>query len=133
MEASDLTTESTDEQQQPTTDELLHQLLEQQQQQRDEVAALRTELAQAKSSTSASVSSVAPLSAEELLAARQEEVGEHSHYCPACGRLSHYIRECVGLSADKPHPPVDMVPTDELHPDADPSEHTVAPNTDHLG
>lgn len=35
-------------------------------------------------------------------------------YCPACGRGSSYQRECVGLSADRPHPPVEVVATDEL-------------------
>lgn len=50
-------------------------------------------------------------------------------YCPACGRGSSYQRECVGLGADRPHPPVEMVGTDELTAGNE-DNFTKAPNTE---
>lgn len=66
-------------------------------------------------------------SEEERQEARFVEIRKHSHYCPGCGRLSTYMRECTGLPGGAPgHPPIDMVSTDELL-SGDPSQHTHAP------
>lgn len=40
-------------------------------------------------------------------------------YCPACGRALHVQIECVGRSAEAPHPPVEAVSSDELDGPAD--------------
>lgn len=48
-------------------------------------------------------------------------------YCPGCGRRYSYRRECVGRSSEQPHPPIEVVSTDELN--GDPAHFTPAPNT----
>lgn len=60
-----------------------------------------------------------------------EPLPEQPYYCPGCGKRSKYPRECTGLAADKPHPPIEMIETDELA--GDPSNHTAAPSTDDSG
>ena len=118
-----------DGQQPPTTEELLAELLRNQQEHRAEVQALREEVA-ANRRVPQQVQAVA-LSPEELLAARLDEISQHSHYCPGCGRLYDYQRECNG-KPEAPHPPIEVVSTDELRA-GDPVAHTAAPNTDKLG
>lgn len=49
-------------------------------------------------------------------------------YCPGCGKPSKVEVPCVGTRA-APHPSIEVVPTDELAEDADPSGHTPAPAT----
>ena len=106
-----------------TTDDLLRAVLAEQQQHRAEVANLREELAASKqASTVAQPQPSVALTAEDALAARMEEVGKHSHYCPACGLLYDYQQRCTG-KAESPHPPVEVVSTDELK-EGDPSKHT---------
>ncbi len=60
---------------------------------------------------------------------RAEEVKknylDHSHYCPGCGRVSNYPRECTGTK-EAPHQPIEAVSTDELRGD-DPAKYTPAP------
>ena len=46
-------------------------------------------------------------------------------YCPGCGRRYGYQTECRGQSAALPHPPIEVVSTDELA--GDPDGHTPAP------
>ena len=111
--------------------DMLRQLIAEQQQNRAEVASLRQELAQSKSASVVAQPATNLQTAEDLLAARHEEIGKHSHYCPGCGRLYDYLRECLG-SPSAPHPPIQVIPTDELKQD-DVSQHTAAPNTDKLG
>lgn len=92
---------------------------------RAEVAALRQELAAHRPRT---INVAAP---QETLEQRQEArlalIAENSHYCPGCGKLSKYPRECVGTPA-QPHKAIEMVPTDELG--GDPARHAKAPSTD---
>lgn len=98
-----------------------------QQEYRAEIAALREELAKSK---------VAPppqqgqqqLSAEDALAARMAEIEQFPYYCPGCGGLYKYPRECIGITAAQPHPPIEVVSTDELKT-GDPTQHTAAPAT----
>ena len=107
---------------------MLAELLENQRLHREEVAQLREEVAKNRRIPQ-QVQAVVQ-SPEELLAARLQAISEHSHYCPGCGLLYNYMRECRGRP-EAPHPPIDVVTTDELH--GDPVGHTAAPNTDRLG
>jgi hypothetical protein len=50
---------------------------------------------------------------------------ESPFYCPGCGRRFEYQQQCTGRP-DSPHPPIEVVSTDELRGD----DHTAAPNTD---
>jgi hypothetical protein len=112
----------------PTTDDLLHQVLSEQQAHRAEVAQLRQELAAQKQQPQVVNVQAAPqLSAEERIKARLEEMAKKAFYCPGCGKLSDYPRECVGGEAG--HPPIEMVSTDEIK-SGDPSQHTAAPTSD---
>ena len=120
MEASDQTTPEAP----ATTDDLLRAVLAEQQQHRAEVANLRAELAASKQQPAPSAPSVA-LTAEDALAARMEEVNKHPYYCPACGLLYDYQRQCTG-KAESPHPAVEVISTDELK-SGDPSQHTPPP------
>lgn len=49
------------------------------------------------------------------------------YYCPGCGRRWQYEAACVGMTPAAPHPPIDVVSTDELYNGSD--EHTAAPDT----
>lgn len=62
----------------------------------------------------------------QAAADRKAHLLAHSFYCPGCGKVSTYPRECKGASKEAPHPPIEMVPTDELKGD-DPSKYTPAP------
>lgn len=108
-----------------TTEELLQQLLEEQKKHREDVAALRAEVAQSRAPVR-NAAEVTALSQEELHALRMAEVAEHSHYCPACGKLADYPQQCVGR-AEAPHGPTEVVPTTELT-EGDSSHHTPAPH-----
>jgi hypothetical protein len=66
-------------------------------------------------------------SIEDRTKARVAEIAQHSYYCPGCGRLYDYQRECTGTLA-APHKPIEVVSTDELA--GDPANHTAAPATD---
>lgn len=117
---------------QPTeqsVEQLLQQLLTQQAEHRAEVNAMRQEIARQRV---APPPGPQPLkSAEQLHEERMADIRAHSHYCPGCGALSTYMKECRGTGAS-PHPPIDMVNTEELLSD-DPSQHTPAPATTNLG
>jgi hypothetical protein len=119
MEASEQTTPEAPEPQ--TTDDLLRAVLAEQQQHRQEVAHLREELAAAKQPVVQQAPSVA-LSAEDALAARMSHIGQHPFYCPGCGLTYDYQQRCTG-KAESPHPPIEVVSTDELK-EGDPSKHT---------
>lgn len=110
----------------PTTDELLSTLVENQAAQRAEIAALRNELA--KSKQPAPVATTQILTPEELLARRMAEIEQHPFYCPGCGRLFDYQRECTGRP-EAPHQPVEVVSTDEIK-SGDPAQHTAAPGSE---
>lgn len=105
-----------------TTDDLLRAVLAEQQQHRAEVAHLREELAASKQSPQVYQAPSVALSAEDALAARMEEVGKHDFYCPGCGLLYDYQQRCTGKS-ESPHPPIEVVSTDELKA-GDTSKHT---------
>ncbi len=94
---------------------------------RAEVAALRQEL-QAHRPRTVNVS--APQETlEQRTEARLAAISEASHYCPGCGTLSKYPRQCVGPDPAHPsHKALEMVSTDELG--GDPANHTKAPSTD---
>lgn len=51
----------------------------------------------------------------------------HPFYCPGCGRRWNFPAECRGASDAAPHPPIEVVSTDEL--DGDPEKHTAAPES----
>lgn len=63
---------------------------------------------------------------------------EHPFYCPGCGRVWNFLTECRGMTPAAPHPPIEVVSTDELkrtgdHEHGDPVKHTPAPDTTNLG
>lgn len=120
MEASDTTVPEVPQAPQ-TTDDLLRAVLEEQQAHRAEVANLRAELAASKQPVPQAAPAT-PLSAEDAFAERMKAVGNHDYYCPACGLLYDYQQRCTGKS-ESPHPPVEVVSTDELKA-GDPSQHT---------
>lgn len=100
-----------------------------QQEYRDSVNMLREELANArKAQIVRQPEDATPLSPEDALAARLAEVQDYPFYCPGCGALYRYERQCVGRSVESPHPPIEVVTTDELKA-GDPSKHTAAPDT----
>lgn len=115
MEASDQThNEQAPVAEQPqTSEQLLTQLLEAQQQHRDELAAMRRELDAERSRRPAPGPSATPVDPATLQRERLEQVAEHSHYCPGCGRLYDYPQRCQG-GREAPHPPIEVVSTDEL-------------------
>jgi hypothetical protein len=123
--------ETNEQESQPqSTDDLLRAVLQEQQAHRAEVAQLREELAKQKTPVQQSVSS-RPATAEELYEQRMADINEHEFYCPGCGKLGDYPQKCTGRG-EAPHPPIEMVSTDELKGD-DPSKHTAAPATTTLG
>lgn len=107
-----------------TTDDLLRQLLAERAEDRASLAALQEEIHRDRQQAPRPVSSVVQ-SQEDLAAARAEELSQHDFYCPGCGRLYDYRRECSGRG-EAPHPPLEVVSTDELKQD-DTSKHTAAP------
>jgi hypothetical protein len=109
----------------PQTPEEVQSLAQEFAKLREEMAQFRTEQQQARIPRAAQPEIVE--TPEEREAKRVEEISKFSHYCPACGRLYNYMRECTGYPAS-PHPPVDTVSTDELA--GDPANYTKAPNTD---
>lgn len=106
-----------------TTDDLLRQVLAEQQQHRAEVAALREQIDAQKPPPPAAPQT--PRSPEEALKARMDEINQHDFYCPGCGLLYDYRQKCSG-KPESPHPPIEVVLTDELK-SGDPSKHTLAP------
>jgi hypothetical protein len=54
---------------------------------------------------------------------------EPPFYCPGCGRRWKFMTECRGMTIAAPHPPIEVVSTDELREDADPADHTPAPDS----
>lgn len=99
---------------------LLNQLVAAQTEYRNEISALRTEVAKARRQP-IPTSTVQALSAEQLLANRMTEIEKYPYYCPACGKLHKYPGMCTG-SAAAPHPPVEVVSTDELKDPPDPAD-----------
>lgn len=62
------------------------------------------------------------------------EATEAPYYCPGCGRRWNFATECRGMTAAAPHPPIEVVSTDELkksgkHAHGDPEKHTPAPDS----
>ena len=113
-----------------SVDQMLQEMLAEQQHHRQEMAALREQW-ESQKAPAPSAAPAANRSVEELEAERAQEISNFSHYCPGCGRLFNYLRECVGR-AEAPHPPIEVVSTDELMGD-DTSKHTAAPATTNLG
>lgn len=58
-----------------------------------------------------------------------DRVAGPPYYCPGCGRRWNYMTDCTGMNAAVPHPPIEVVSTDELAEGADPEDHTPAPAT----
>lgn len=92
---------------------------------RSEVAALRNELAAHRRRQP--VAQVDQETVEQRTNKRLALIAEHSHYCIGCGALGKYPQKCEG-PAGQPHPPLEMVSTEELA--GDPANHTAAPSTD---
>lgn len=107
------------------TNQLLGQLLKQQADQRAEIAALRDEARRVGMATAVPAGQVPVLSDEEKLRNRMEEIAQAEFYCPACGNLSGYHRQCSGKPGVPGHPVEEMVSTDELR-SGDPARHTAA-------
>jgi len=103
----------------------LADLLAEQKAHRAEVAALREEIATSRRGPVPVALANAP-TAKEALTARLAEIEQYPFYCPGCGALYKYQRECIGLNGAQPHPPIDVVSTDELK-SGDPTTHTPAP------
>jgi hypothetical protein len=61
-------------------------------------------------------------------ASTQEKKDDAPFYCPGCGKRVQYQQQCTG-KPESPHPPIEVVSTDELKGD----EHTAAPSTENLG
>jgi hypothetical protein len=51
-------------------------------------------------------------------------------YCPGCGKRVQYQQQCTG-KPESPHPPIEVVPTDELSGDSE--GFTAAPSSENLG
>lgn len=109
-----------------STNDLLRQIIEEQQQHRAEVADLRKQIEAGRQVMPAP--SATPLSPEERLAERMNDIAQHPYYCPGCGLLYDYPQRCTG-KPESPHQPIEVVSTDELKT-GDPKQHTVAPSTD---
>lgn len=56
------------------------------------------------------------------------EATDAPFYCPGCGRRWKFMTECRGMNPSTPHPPIEVVSTDELS--GDPENHTPAPASD---
>lgn len=93
---------------------------------RADIAALRDEIAKARQPVPQATQN-AP-SAEDALAARMAEIEQFPFYCPGCGALYKWQRECIGIDGAHPHAPIEVVSTDELK-SGDPTQHTAAPVT----
>ena len=113
-----------------TTEELLTQLLEAQEANRKELAAMRAEI-DSRQPPRPSGAPLTQLSPEEALSARMDTLNQHDWYCPGCGAVFHYQRECTGRG-EAPHAPIDVVSTKEVT-EGEPSDHTPAPNSENLG
>lgn len=94
---------------------------------RGEVAAMRKELAAARSPQKFLTAVTETI--EDRTKARMQEIMKHSHYCPECGLLYDYLQQCKG-KAEGGHLPAEVVSTNELA--GDPALHTAARNTDVL-
>lgn len=110
----------------PAAEVTLADLLAEQQAYRADIAALRAEIAASRKAQPVAGPSQQPLSAEDALAARMAEIEGFPFYCPGCGALYKYQRECIGLDGSRPHPPIEVVSTDELK-SGDEAKHTAAP------
>lgn len=95
---------------------------------RQEFARLRGEVAAARGPQTTAPAPDVASSPETRIKERLKEIADFSHYCPGCGRLAKYARECTGRP-EAPHAPIEMVSTDELGEDSDPAGHTRAPAT----
>lgn len=73
-----------------------------------------------------------PVEGQQQEEAPVEGAPEHPFYCPGCGKQVDYQQQCTG-SPEAPHPPIEVVSSDEIHPNADPANHTAAPDTTNLG
>jgi hypothetical protein len=113
-----------------TSDEMLKALVAAQAAHREELSSLRAEVA-AKQSPAPTGLPATVKTPEQLYEERIADIRAHSHYCPGCGRLSTYMKECRGKD-EAPHPAIEMVEVGELLSD-DPTQHTAAPATTNLG
>jgi hypothetical protein len=105
----------------------LADLLAEQKAYRADIAALRDEIARSRTIAAVGPSANVP-TAEEALANRLAEIDDFPFYCPGCGALYKYQRECIGPNGGSPHRPIEVVSTDELK-SGDPTQHTAAPST----
>jgi len=66
----------------------------------------------------------------EVTSEAEAQLDDAPYYCPGCGLKYDYPRQCTGRP-ESPHPPIEVVSTDELS--GDPSKFTAAPSTENLG
>lgn len=126
MEASD-TTQGAPPADPTSVEGMLQQIQADQAAHRAEVANLRSELSASRKP--AATAPVTVRSQADMRADRIEQMSQFDYYCPGCGRLYSYPRECTGDKA-MPHAPVEVVSTSEVTgTDSDPANHTAAPNT----
>lgn len=89
----------------------------------------------------AAPTSIAGETPDDRKRARDQAIKDAPYYDPISGRLHQYLCESTGYP-DAPHPPVMVVPTDELHNEPDPRDkqayadwqagHTAAPDHEQL-
>jgi hypothetical protein len=108
-----------------SVNELLQQLLSAQREHRAEVNALRQEISKNRAPSNNGPAILK--TDDQLREERFADIRQHSHYCPGCGALSPFVKECTGKS-EAGHPPILMVSTEELLSE-DPTQHTPAPAT----
>jgi len=60
--------------------------------------------------------------------ASTESPKDAPYYCPGCGLRYQYQQKCTG-KPESPHPPIEVVSTDEIGTDKE----TAAPSTENLG
>jgi hypothetical protein len=108
----------------PQTPEDVQALAQEFAQYRKEMSELREELR--KSRLSPKFLTAVPETEEDRQKARLADIANHEFYCPGCGSLYDYPQKCNGATPATPHPPIEVVSTQELA--GDPEGHTAAPD-----
>lgn len=67
---------------------------------------------------------------DDTAASTESAAKDAPFYCPGCGLRYQYQQKCTG-KPEAPHPPIEVVSTDELSGDSE--KFTAAPSTENLG